>query len=322
MPSGILEKVEPLIYHNRSAVVEGDIFSVLAHSPYVIRSFEFGLADGALICNRSYDPDSSYADRFWEFDQASRDPNNANEILLFDAKGAVFDQKHLSNVAQGKHIAFYIGLCTADPSFVELIPNYLQNPDEQPIVALKKDQRRYLSINTDRDSKMAHRTQGLNQTNAPFRMPKSMLKEAVRRVRDCAKGRGTYINLWTLVAFPDWNPQTTITSRFLKPLESTANFTAYEATMEIYRNIQSQRHVSGMLFDFVGLQPRVADFKFVVLSQAGPSAIIPYRDSRQVFVQHKLHTKLLSKENRFDNVNVVARRQAKHRQYYFSATNR
>ncbi|KAG9693647.1 hypothetical protein KCU95_g3200, partial [Aureobasidium melanogenum] len=316
MAPDILKPLEPIFYHNRPAILEGDVFSVLRQSPYVVRSFEFGLADGAVDCSQSYDTASSFADRFWELDHSMRDPVTPHDILLFDIKGSVFDQRLMSNVAQGKNIAFYIGVSMTDSSFVELIPNYNQDPSDEanPLVSLEIDQRKYLSINTDRDSKLALRTQGLNQTNAPFRMPRYMLRDAILRVRDCARSQGqeAYVNPWTQVAFQEWVPRMTTSSRFIKPLESTANFTAYEATMDLYRIIQSQQKTTGMLLDFVGLQPRVADFKLVELSQP----------PRQVFVQHKLHTKLLSSKNPFSSVNVVARRTAKNPQWYFSATNR
>lgn len=64
-----LEVVDVLIKF-RGALFEGDVFSVLWHLPFVIRSFEFALADGALDCNSSGEdisPDdspSSWADRF------------------------------------------------------------------------------------------------------------------------------------------------------------------------------------------------------------------------------------------------------------------
>ncbi|THW33509.1 hypothetical protein D6D21_09968 [Aureobasidium pullulans] len=324
MSRSLLEEIEPIIYHNRSSVAEGDIFSVLAHSPFVIRAFEFGLADGALSCSSSFDTNSSYAERFWEFDQRSRMPECSDEVLLFDGKGAIFHQEHVTSMAQLKHVAFYIGLCTADPRFVELIPNYLQNPDDHATVSLQEDQRRYLSINTDRKARLPLRTQGLNQTNSPFRMPMRLLKLAIARVRECALGRNIYVNPWTMVSFPYWAPKTTSASRFLKPLESTAHFTAYEAAMEIYRGISSQSVLTGMFFDFAGLQPRLADFK-LILSGVGDGQFPPEASPtcpRQVYVQHKVHSGLLSQKNRFERINVVARRKAKVLQYYFTATNR
>ncbi|THZ11297.1 hypothetical protein D6C89_10890, partial [Aureobasidium pullulans] len=55
---------DPIIYYNRSVVVEGNIFTILAYSPYVIRAFEFGLADSAIHYGRSFAPTSSYTKRF------------------------------------------------------------------------------------------------------------------------------------------------------------------------------------------------------------------------------------------------------------------
>ncbi|KAG9568552.1 hypothetical protein KCU71_g2701, partial [Aureobasidium melanogenum] len=261
-----------------------------------------------------------YAERFWEFDQSSRKLHSSHEVLLFDVKGALTTlQEHCTSAAQSKHVAFYICLNTADASYVDVIPNYLQDPDDEPVVSLE-GQTRHLSVNKDRASKLSLRAQGLNQTNAPFRMPISMLGEAVARVRDCALGQSIYTNPWTQVAFPKWKPQTTKSNRYFRPLESTANFTAYKAAMEIYRCLQAHQYDTGMRFDFVGLQPRLADFKLLLHAQDSSSTTIPRL--RQVFVQHKLHTTLLSSHNKFDRVTVVARRNAKNPGWYFTAINR
>ena len=55
-----------MILRNRGTLYESDIFSILKHSPFVVRSFEFGLADGALDCTRQYDTPMTYAEWFWD----------------------------------------------------------------------------------------------------------------------------------------------------------------------------------------------------------------------------------------------------------------
>ena len=84
-----LQSVKPLesinvLLNTRGALYEGDIFSVLWRLPFVIRSFEFALADGALDCGNECAPDTSYADRIWTGEQ--RRMGALRRLLLFDVK--------------------------------------------------------------------------------------------------------------------------------------------------------------------------------------------------------------------------------------------
>ncbi|THX26721.1 hypothetical protein D6D10_09645 [Aureobasidium pullulans] len=114
---------------NHGARFEGDLFSALRHSPYVVRSFEFALVDGAVALDNTFDANSNYADRFWRIDQQQRNPDlrTENEMLYFDGKSsssAVAEgQVFLTTIKQRRLVAFYVCICANDPRFVELIPN-------------------------------------------------------------------------------------------------------------------------------------------------------------------------------------------------------
>lgn len=58
-----LEALNKLILTNRGALYEGDIFSVLKYSLYVVRLFKFTLADRALNCISEFYFDISFVDR-------------------------------------------------------------------------------------------------------------------------------------------------------------------------------------------------------------------------------------------------------------------
>ncbi|KAG9521367.1 hypothetical protein KCV07_g3780, partial [Aureobasidium melanogenum] len=307
----VLAPVDTILYKGRSAVAEGDVFAVLAHSPSVVRSFEFGLADGAIDCTHSYDVKSSYAYRLWKLDQGSRMPNTTSAILLFDVKSAVVDQCYIATNAQRKHVAFYIGICAADPTFVELIPNYGQGSglDQLEPATSQEDNGRYLSVNVDRHCRLPLKSYGINQTNAPYRMPIALLVEAVARVRLCAQGHGVYVNPWTLVEFPHWKPTTTEYTHFLKPAAGTANYTAYDAAQYIYQAVMSRSDQTSMTLDYVGLQPRLADFKLLLHD--------PLKQTRQVYIQHKIDPRVRSKSDRLSKVTVVSRRRGKKRGFDF-----
>ena len=79
----LLESLDVLL-NSRSTLYEGDIFSVLWQSPFVVRSFEFALADGALDCANEFSPGTTYADRFWEMGRKCM----GRTLLLFDGAKA------------------------------------------------------------------------------------------------------------------------------------------------------------------------------------------------------------------------------------------
>ena len=275
-----LSAIEPLL-SNRGALYEGDVFSVLYKSPFVVRSFEFAIADGAIDCTSSFPPGTSFADRFWDIDQRLRvEPTmTRSKLLLFDVKSKISryagEQIYNSTTNQRHQVAFYIGICAADPSFIELIPNFYQNPFS---TSSPQDDRE-VAVNASRISRLPPSTYKLDPCNAPYRMPLTLLPKAIEAVRRCAQGKSQYINPWTLVSFPAWKPLTTESSQPLKPSEDSEHFTAYKAVMEIYRlvRVESTQGLVPMSLDFVGLQPRLADFKLVT-TFAG----------YQSFIQHKI----------------------------------
>ncbi|EGP82113.1 uncharacterized protein MYCGRDRAFT_97852 [Zymoseptoria tritici IPO323] len=122
-----LRILEPLILRHLGAILEGDIFSILASSPFIIRSSEFALSDGALDCTRSYGTTTSFAERFWSL--VSHRPTDLSEIVLFDAKSSSVvdgDRIFYTSLGQRHGVGFYVCICGTDPDFVELIPNYQQ----------------------------------------------------------------------------------------------------------------------------------------------------------------------------------------------------
>ncbi|KAG8532802.1 uncharacterized protein KY384_002680 [Bacidia gigantensis] len=315
--------LDRLIIQNHGSLYEGDVFSLLRSSSHVIRSFEFALADGALSCADTFHPDTSFADRFWRTDQACL-AGQKLVLILFDIKARTSQmagfQQYLTRSRQQKYVAFYIGVCTADTRFVELVPNLQQSSEIADDIrsdpnlfgkatgeddwstegdsddASDSDIARSgppLSVNTSRRSKLRPSAYWLDPSNSPYRMPVSLLHEAVNRVLHTCLTGDEYVNPWTMVAFPHWKPATVDKTDMLKPIESSDHFSAYEAVMEIYRAIESSSSELPLKVDFMGLQPRVADFKIVVKqSSNAPASSSPeiYLDgySRQYFVQHKL----------------------------------
>ena len=51
-----------ILLKNRGARYEGDVFSVLRNESFVLRAYEFAVADGALDCTQAFNPESTYAD--------------------------------------------------------------------------------------------------------------------------------------------------------------------------------------------------------------------------------------------------------------------
>ena len=84
-----LEVLEPSLMRNRGAGFEGDIFSILRHSPYIVRSAEFALVDGAIDCTRQYAHEEGYAARLWVAQHLP--PPDQSDLLLWDAKSSAAD---------------------------------------------------------------------------------------------------------------------------------------------------------------------------------------------------------------------------------------
>jgi hypothetical protein len=294
MEPSLLAALEALIVRNRGARFEADIFSALFQDPKTIRSFEFGKVDGAIDCLDDIAPTTSqaseddanhlqeqlpsFAKRFWDLDEQFKIHPRSRRLVPFDVKSTVYNVPHkqiyATTLAQSETTAFYICICAADPRYVELIPNVRYIPLQEG----EDPKRKRVQVNSTKKSTLDSSVFGfLNPCDAPYRMPVALLPEAIRRIRNCANGREDYINPWTNCRFTGWIPFTIQSAKPLKPDEDSEHFTAFLATMEMYRAVQIVASQGLPIdFDFVALQPRLADLKLIL------------RRQRQVFIQHKI----------------------------------
>ena len=305
-----LELIGRRIFQSRGILYEGDIFSILLHSPFVIRAFEFALADFAIDCTRTYDKAQSFAQRFWTVYQHGSPKPGSSDLLLAEVKcsvaGAAGSQAYITTRAQRRRVAFYIGINAADPSFVDVIPNYDQEKAALDEDASEEERIQEHIVNSTRVSSLPSSAYaGLDPCSSPYRMPIFLLNEAIRRVRRYVLTGEPYINPWTGTSFDDWKPLTTKRAHWLCPAEHTSHYSACKAVLEIFRNVQGDR----MKPDFIGLQPYLADFKLTVLGV------------RPMFVQHKLDDTLRALDNRMEQV-TIARGEGDKRRWYFSAFDR
>jgi hypothetical protein len=265
-----LHLLEAMLLRDLGQTLEGDIFQALkSSSRYILRAWEFALSDGAIDCSRTWPLDMSYADKLRHL--FSHGPESTrSDIALFDIKSssAVDDHGHRrywSTIAQRLRVAFYIGVSAADPKWIDLIPNYHQDPN-----ALQHDAEddweeeskgNVEQINVCRDSRLHDAAHGsLDVCATPYRMPISMLDEAISRVRSCALGLGDFVNPWTGVIYRGWRPLLTRRTCFLKPYEDNAHYTAFEEAWDVFTAVKTK---GKMAFDLVGLQPNLADFKLM-----------------------------------------------------------
>lgn len=327
--TGFLQPLEALniILRSRGARYEGDVFSVLWQSPYILRSWEFALVDGAIDCNEEFKLGTSFVDRLAQV--KSRFLPESRKLVRFDIKSKISqeagDQIYNTSTHQQSAVAFYIGLCAADTSFVELIPNFHQHKEGTPALGYDPEEvleNRQGAVNDSRVSKLHASAYKLDPCNSPYRMPFTDICEAIHRVRRTAQGKGIYINPHTLVEFSDWKPSTTSFIESLISAEHIQHFTAYKAAMEIYRIIKIQPELV-MGLDFVGLQPRLVDFKLItsqtpLLSKSLAQHRLEGLNLRQSFIQHKLDGKDRSRFSRLSKV-AIARGAGKDRRWYFSA---
>lgn len=311
-----------VILNNSGAVFEGDIFVVLTSLPYIVRSFEFAVADGALDCGNSFPPNATYADRFWAVEQEQL-PTIPKKLLLFDVKSNIAQlaghQYYVTSIRQRREVAFYLGVCVADPSFVELIPKLYQGRPGSTSRSQPEDDE--VAVNTSRVSHLLPSAYVLDPCNAPYRMPLALLPRALERVRSCVQRGHPYINPWTQVSFPQWRPTTTRTSEALKPSQESQHFTAYRAAMEIYRIMNKVSLRSPLPLDFVGLQPRLADFKFIPALIQSPKDLKSPELQHQRFVQHKLDGRERTSSASLAKV-AIARDQGRKCRWYFNAHDR
>lgn len=285
----ILARVQPLLV-NRGALFEADIFTLLLGCPHIIRAFEFALTDGAVCCSVSPLPSGTYSERFWELnEQVQQDPHlPTRTLLLFDVKSAsspdASKQVYHTTLRQRDQVSFYITICAANPDFVEVHPNLAgECPDRTD------DGDRAVAVAISRKSPLPPATYGsLSPCNSPYRMPACLLPQAIQNLRQCALGLGPYMNPWTHVEFEGWRPRIVSSNMSLIPAEHTQLFSGYIGTMRIWRAIRVAKAITGLPldFDFINLQPRLADFKLLVPPLSQQPQLL-----RQVFVQYKIDSR-------------------------------
>ncbi|KAH0175060.1 hypothetical protein KCU67_g434, partial [Aureobasidium melanogenum] len=287
--------------------------------PEVAHKAAKGQIDGR---GREYALQLSFADRLQELDRTERDPCQiSSRLLLFDVKSKMSDvagsQAYLTKGNQRQIVAFYLGFRAADPGFVELIPNFFQGCDQ--------DLEEYHAVNLSRESKLPPSAYRIDMCSSPYRMPTRMLLEPIRRVRACVQENLDYINPWTLVAFTSWRPLTVdmiqslgqrsrYAMSWILPDEDTEHFSAYRAVADIQHTIMTSDNQVELKLDFVGLQPKLADFKLIY---AAPGSGM----LRQVFVQHKLDVKDRALRTKLTKV-AIARKRKNKVNYYFTAFER
>jgi hypothetical protein len=266
--TSLLEAIAQRIFQAKGAIFEGDVFSILLYCLYTVRAFEFGTVDGGMVLRGQFEKGSDYARRLWEI--LSSEQEEDIELLLFDIKSTVAgeagSQAYITPIHQRRIVAFYIGVCAANATFVDLIPNFLQeaealeskSPTDKPQGRAEKE----VAVNVTRVSCLpASAYGGIDQCMSPYRMPLWVLPEAIELVRECAIDPSkVYINPWTRVAFPNWRLLTTTITSYLRPSQDTAHFSAYRVVMDILTKLISIPD-SGLKLELVGLQPRLADFR-------------------------------------------------------------
>ena len=289
------------VLNQRGIIHEAEIFHFLREVPFMIRSAEFGLADGALAMNRDFAPGSSYISRL----NTVTDVSHETRLLLFDVKSKISriagEQIYITTVRQRSKVAFYLGYCVADPQYVEIIPNYQQS---HPYEAEPDgDGSREVAVNRAKMSRFPHHVYGLDPSNAPYRLPLRMLRRTLNQMRDDLLNGRTFVNPWTMVPYEGWSPAETISTDSLMPGElSSGLFSAFEAVMALNHRIS--RSPESISLDLMWLQPFVADFKFIL-------------DRKQYFVQHKLDGRERARDTPLTKV-AICRGMEPRRKWYFS----
>jgi hypothetical protein len=317
--SNPLQVLEVMYFRDQGLLLEGDIFQSLRASPHVLRAWEFALADGAIDITREWPTSMNGAEKLWQLFSFGAPGPRQSDLILFDAKSSstVDDKGHRSfytTRAQRDRVAFYLCMSASDPRWVDLIPNYQQDPtalecDEGDWHGDSADEANHAQIHVWRDSRLHDDAHGsLDVCTTPYRMPVSKLPEIIASIRSCATGDGNteFVNPWTGVVYRGWHPLTTRRVSFLKPAETHPQFTSFE---EVWNVFTTMREKEIMGFDMVSLQPMLADFKLITVTTDG--------NLFQSTVQAKSEGKERVASNKLTNVAVV--RQGR---YYFDARDR
>ncbi|EMD95255.1 hypothetical protein COCHEDRAFT_1201645 [Bipolaris maydis C5] len=312
----LLADVDSCIKRNRGTHFEAEIFSHLSCCPFVLRSYEFAIADGALYATpNSEPPTGSYTERFWQLDEQVRMFRNTSKhwsrvLVPFDIKSSVSnrpeDQRYITTVRQRARVGFYVAVCATNPEYVEIIPNRFSGE----IIA--DTNTRKVAVNLTRKSFLPPSAYGyLSPCNSPYRMPISLLPKAIESIKNCAQGLGDYINPWTGVKSLNWVPCVEQGNECLAPTEDSQHFSSFKGVLEIWRAIRTSSVC--MEFQFVNLQPRLADFKLLV-----PDTLAGLSRRRQVFVQYKIDALYRSPASPLNKVGIA--RNVRHNQlrHYFT----
>lgn len=306
-----------LSHRDMGAQLEAHIFAFLSTRADVYRSFEFGCVDGALALADSEVPNKNYADKFWELEQRLSHEPGSQILIPFDVKSRVSskaeEQMYVTTIRQRQCAAFYICVCAANPRFVEVIPN--QHGGKPIPHEDVENPSRHVVVNYSRKSLVQPSAyHSLSPCNSLYRMPLPFLHQAIENIRASFFNDTDYVNPWTRVCFGWWRPHWTDVIDPLVPNEHSqaAHFTAYEGTSRIGRAILAG--VDGLGFDFVYLQPALADFKLTVDDPQSPSR-------GQWFVQYKIDGRERPIDSPLRAV-PIARRHTSRLSYYFHPTER
>jgi hypothetical protein len=169
-----LASIDTFIRGRLGTHLEAEVFAALLHCAFVVRSFEFALADGALYASEGPYPSGNYTERFWQLNEQVRMFRNSTQhsrraLVLFDIKSSVSrhaqDQIYITQAQQQAQVGFYIAICAANPDYVEVIPNRFGGNIE----SLDK---RKMAVNLSRKSYLPPTAYGsLSPCNSPYRMP-------------------------------------------------------------------------------------------------------------------------------------------------------
>jgi len=280
-----LAEIDAFVSKRYGTYFEAEIFASISNCLFVVRAFEFALADGALLATAGLSPPSNrFSERFWQLNEDVRVTRytaaQQDRILIpFDIKSSVGsraeDQVYITTTRQRSKVGFYISVCATHPDYVEIHPNQRSSGSLDA---------RKIAVNFSRKSHLRSSAYGsLSPCNSPYRMPLGLLPLALESLRSCARGEGDYVNPWTGVQFPGWTPHTEHDNENLIPREDSQHYTSFKGVMEIWRCIRAvscQRSIP-IEFELVQLQPRLADFKLLVPGKT-------QSQRRQVFVQYKI----------------------------------
>lgn len=322
-------KLEPLaslyrpVLSQRGHIYEGDVFSCLRSHPEVVRSFEFAVADGAIHCGkdnylRGSEQTLSYGARYDKV--VLRQAKQEAAFILFDVKSTTTDcagaQTFISTQAQADNIAFYICVFAANTGVVALIPNLRQKPSAPAAYKRKLGDDVEMSVHTSRPQYLDPAQYEIDPCYAPYLIPTDLLPEAMDLIQRCVAEGIPYRNPWTSVCFPTWTPSLR-SMQYLEPVETSQHYTSLRALREIQRCVKALRPAKARV-DFIGLQPRIADFK-IVMSDPDTSTTDSYE--RQVFVQHKIDSHERARNARLEHV-PIARSSDSGIQWFFTVDER